>query len=94
MYVSGLMVNGTSRTIFFLFREKNILLYEKLLILKEENKMLFEKKFEVIEIRKNGVRITHYFYGKKKQVNKDIEMMKNNSKDYQMVGKNAMIVWA
>lgn len=56
--------------------------------------MLFEKKFEVIEIRKNSVRITHYLRGKKKQVNKDIEMMKNNSKDYQMVCKNAMIVWA
>ena len=56
--------------------------------------MLFEKKFEVIEIHKNGVHITNYLRGSRKEINKDIEMYKNNSKDYQMVGKNAMIVWA
>ena len=56
--------------------------------------MLFNKKFEVVEIYESGVKVTHYLNGSKKAVNKDIEMYKNNAKEYQMVGKNAMIVWA
>lgn len=55
--------------------------------------MLFEMKFEVVEIRDSGARITHYLKGKKRDVKKDIEMFKNKSKDYMMVGKEAMIVW-
>ena len=55
--------------------------------------MLFEMKFEVVEIRDSGARITHYLNGKKKNVKKDIEMFKKNSKDYMMVGKSGMIVW-
>lgn len=61
---------------------------------KEEIIMLFEKKFEVIEIYESGVRVTNYLHGSKKAINKDIEIYKNNAKEYQMVGKNAMIVWA
>lgn len=56
--------------------------------------MLFEKKFEVIEIYESGVRVTNYLHGSKKAINKDIEIYKNNAKEYQMVGKNTMIVWA
>lgn len=55
--------------------------------------MLFEKKFEVVEILKSGATIKHYLKGKKKDVNKDVEAFKNNAKEYQMVGKNGMIVW-
>lgn len=55
--------------------------------------MLFEMKFEVVEILKSGVTIKHYLKGKKADVNKDIEAFKNNAKEYQMVGKNGMIVW-
>lgn len=56
--------------------------------------MLFNKKFEVVEICDNGVTITHYLNGKKKDVKKDIEMFKKQSKRYTMVGSNGMIVWA
>ena len=56
--------------------------------------MLFEKKFKVVEIRDNGVCITHYLKGKRGDVNKDIEMYKQNTKRYEMVGKNGMVVWA
>lgn len=55
--------------------------------------MLFEMKFEVVEIRANGVTITHYLKGKRNDVKKDIEMFKQNSKRYERVGKNGMIVW-
>lgn len=55
--------------------------------------MLFEVKFKVLEVRDNGVRITHYLQGKKKDVEKDIEMYKQNSKDYTMFGKEGMVVF-
>lgn len=54
---------------------------------------MFNKKFEVIEVYKSGLRVTNYLRGTKKAVNKDIEMYKANFKDYQMIGKNTMIVW-
>lgn len=57
--------------------------------------MLFDKKFKVIEIREeSGVRITHYLSGKRKDVDKDIEMFKSTSKSYEMMGKEGMVVWA
>lgn len=55
--------------------------------------MLFEKKFEIVEILQSGVTITHYLRGTKKEIKKDIEMCKNKAKRYEMVGKNGMIVW-
>ena len=56
--------------------------------------MLFEKTFEIVEIHKNsGVTITHWMRGTRKQIKKEVEMCKRQSKDYQMVGKNGMIVW-
>lgn len=55
--------------------------------------MLFHKNFEVVTIYESGLRITDYLKGKRKDVDKDIETMKNNAKEYQMVGKNGMIVW-
>ena len=36
---------------------------------------MFNKKFKIVEIRKNGVIITHYLEGKRKEVNKDIEVL-------------------
>lgn len=56
--------------------------------------MLFKNyKFEVVEIRKSGATITHYLNGRKKDVEKDIETFKKNSKAYQTVGKDGLIVW-
>ena len=55
--------------------------------------MLFEMKFKVVEIRENGVTITHYLKGKRQLVKKDVEMFKQNSKRYEMIGKNGMIMW-
>lgn len=55
--------------------------------------MLFEIKFEVVEIYKSGVTTKHYLKGNKKDVEKDIEEFKNKAKDYQMVGKNGMVVF-
>lgn len=56
--------------------------------------MLFESNFEVLEIHDSGVKITHLMRGKRKDIKRDIEMFKKNSKDYMMVGKKFMIVWA
>lgn len=55
--------------------------------------MLFRTKFEVVEIREDGVRITHFFSGRKAAVKKDINDIKKTVKNYTMVGKNGMIVW-
>lgn len=55
--------------------------------------MLFKMRFEVIEVRKNGVRIKHFLNGKKNDVKKEIEHFKNQSRVYLMVGKIGMIVW-
>lgn len=55
--------------------------------------MLFEKKFEVVEIRDNGVVITNYLKGTRNDVKKDVEDFKQSAKKYEMVGKNGMIVW-
>lgn len=54
---------------------------------------MFATKFEVIEIHKSGACVTNYLKGKKKAVKKDVEEYKGHYKNYQMVGKNAMIVW-
>lgn len=56
--------------------------------------MLFEKHFKVVEILENGVTITHLLRGKRRDVKKDIEMIKRKSKKYEMVGKDGMVVWA
>lgn len=56
--------------------------------------MLFEKKFEVVEIRESGATIRHYLKGYKRNLNKDIETFKQKAKRYEMVGKTGMIVWA
>lgn len=54
---------------------------------------MLKTKFNVIEIRDNGVRITHYLSGKKKDVKKDVEAFKTQSKDYMVIDKKNMIVW-
>lgn len=54
---------------------------------------MFAMKFEVIELYKSGVTITNYLKGSKKAVKKDVEAYKKRYKNYQMVGKNGMIVW-
>lgn len=55
--------------------------------------MLFKTKFKVVEIRDNGVTITHYLEGNKRDVKNDVEMAKLKAKNYEMVGKNGMVVW-
>ena len=55
---------------------------------------MFKMKFKIVEIRENGVVITHYLKGKPQEVKKDIEAFKGISKRYEMFGKEGMIVWA
>ena len=55
---------------------------------------MFKTKFKVIEMRDGGVVMTHYLVGTKKEIKKDIETFKQNSKNYEMFGKDGMIVWA
>ena len=62
--------------------------------IKEEFIMLFEKKFKVVEVRESGATITYYLKGKRNDVKKDVEKLKQKSKRYEMVGKNGMVVWA
>lgn len=54
---------------------------------------LFEKNFEVIEIHENGVYITHYLKGKKRDIKKEIEAFKRKSKRHEMIGVKGMIIW-
>lgn len=54
---------------------------------------MFETKFKVVEIRDGGVTMTHYLKGPKKEVKKDIDAFKQQSKNYEMFGKEGMIVW-
>ena len=54
--------------------------------------MLFETKFEVLELRDNGVKITHWLKGKRKDVKKDIDMFKKNSKDYKMASTIMILI--
>jgi hypothetical protein len=56
--------------------------------------MLFETKFEVVEIFESGARVTHFLRGKRNDVKKDIQNFKRKSKDYQKIGKKGMIIWA
>lgn len=62
--------------------------------IKEVITMLFKTKFKVVEIRDNGVTITRYLEGNRKDVKNDVEMCKLKAKKYEMVGKNGMVVWA
>lgn len=55
---------------------------------------MFKIRFKVVELRNGGVTITHYLHGKRNEVKKDIEMFKNRSSKYEMMGKDGMIVWA
>ena len=54
---------------------------------------MFKIRFKVVEI-KGKVTITHYLHGKRNEVKKDIEIFKNRSLRYEMMGKEGMIVWA
>lgn len=56
--------------------------------------MLFETKFQVVELRDSGAVITHYLKGRKRDVKKDIEAYKQKAKHYEMIGKTGMVVWA
>ena len=42
--------------------------------------MLFETKFEVVEVHENGVTIVTYLKGRRRDVKNDIEMYKKNAK--------------
>ena len=55
--------------------------------------MLFKMEFKVVEVRDNGVMITHYLNGSKRTVKQDIEKFKKESKNYEMFGSKGMIVW-
>jgi hypothetical protein len=72
---------------------KHLLLWKKDQNTKGVIAMLFKTKFKVVEIRDNGVTITHYLEGNKRDVKNDVEMAKLKAKNYEMVGKNGMVVW-
>lgn len=57
--------------------------------------MLFKNvyKYNVVEIRDSGAVIQHYLQGKKRDVKKDVDAFKKNSKTYMTVDKNSLIVW-
>lgn len=54
---------------------------------------MFEMRFKVVEIRENGGVITHYLKGKPRDVKKDILAFKKASKQFEMFGKEGMIMW-
>ena len=78
--------------LFFFFAKFTMNIMRKILYIMEVFNM-FNKKFKIVEIRKNGVTITHYLNGKKKEVNKDIEAFKGISSKYEMIGKEGMVIW-
>lgn len=55
--------------------------------------LLFTKKFEIVEIRESGAIVKHFLKGDKQKIEEDINMFKRFSKNYEMVGKNGMVVW-
>lgn len=56
--------------------------------------MLFNKKFTVVAIiESKDMRCTYQLEGKRKDVNEDIEKFKKKAIEYEMVGKDGMIVW-
>ena len=55
--------------------------------------MLFKKRFVVVEIRESGSHLTHYLIGSRKEINESVKEFKINSKSFQPVGKNGMVVW-
>lgn len=54
---------------------------------------MFTMKFKVVEIRKSGLKVVHYLNGKRSDVLKDIEMFKNASRSYEMIGRKGMVVF-
>ena len=54
---------------------------------------MFKIWYKVIEIRENGVTITHHLYGYRKNVMADVENFKKDCKKYEMVGKEGIVVW-
>ena len=54
---------------------------------------MFDKKFEIVEIRNNGVVVKHIFRGKKKSLKEDIKAFKGISSKYEMIGKEGMVIW-
>lgn len=55
--------------------------------------MLFNKRFKVIEMRDDGASVINYLHGSRKDVRKDIELYKKNAKQYEMIGKDGMVIW-
>lgn len=54
---------------------------------------MFKIKFEVLEIRNDGTYVTHHLYGRKRDVERDLDILKKQAKCYEMFGKNGMIMW-
>lgn len=55
---------------------------------------MFKKKFKVVEIRDNGITITHFITGTRKEIKENIKYFKEHSKKYFMFESHGMIVWA
>lgn len=54
---------------------------------------IFKRRFTVIENRSNGVVITYYLKGSKKEIDEDLRNFKKKSKKFEMRGKREMVVW-
>lgn len=54
---------------------------------------MFKTRFKVVEIREGRCIVTHYLVGTKNEVNRDVKTFKQESKKYEMFGKEGMIVW-
>ena len=55
---------------------------------------IFKKTFEISEIHEDGTKLTHVITGTKKEIRETIKMYQVISKNYLMIGKEGMIVWA
>ena len=54
---------------------------------------MFKKNFKIEAIRTDGVRVTIYMRGTRKELKHDIEMYKEMSDKYSMFGNKGMVIW-
>ena len=55
---------------------------------------MFDTSFKIIEIYPSGLKVEHFLKGKRSDVRKDVEAIKANCRNWEMVGKKVMIVFA
>lgn len=55
---------------------------------------IFDTRFEVIEYRNSGAKITHYLKGSNYRVKRDVEMFKKKSRAFIVNGRKKMTIWS